>query len=745
MVTMSQSAYAGEEASDAQLDVSTYHLGSSQIALRADLIFSPASHLGEGFYSIEDPASGDFHFVGTSEYMLLSLLDGRRTLDEALAAAASASDGNSANRVAVGAIESLTPEEAMGLVGWAIKAGLANTAYSHSPERSLQKRERIAKSKLFGLLNPIMFRISLGCPDRIVNAIYRRVRLLLESPAIFIAMGLLVLAAAMCLAENWFRFHHAIQNVIAPSNWIYLIMATAGLRLVHELGHALMCKRFGGQVRDCGVMFLLLMPLPYVDVTSAWRFESKWPRILTSAAGMMVEVLLASMAVLVWSRTASGVLNQQAYNIIIMASVVTLLFNINPLMKFDGYYMLSDLTSTANLASRGASYLRGLLLHAFFGMRPRRLAWSWREVLVRVYGFLAAAWRMMITASLLLAAANFIPGVGLVIAGLSLFFMLAIPAVRIVQRLFLDPQTSAAGRLRFFSVTALLSLTICSVATFIPAPATITAPMVVDHDPRGVVRAEASGFVTHVLVKPLQNVNAGQPLIRLANEQLGAEVHQLKDEVLQWELKSRTALNAGDLTLFQTADKRRAAIQERLDRLQDRQNKLVVRASVSGRVLTSDLKNLHGSFVRRGDRVLSIGRLNAKKGLALLEPSVARTLAPDQLVKIKTYGDWASTKFGTLKTIAPQATTRLPNRAFSASGPIGVAVIPSTKEGDDTYVLAQPVVVAEIQLSERLAETLLAGQPAQIRVAGGSQTMGDFVAERISRWITHRLKSNHGI
>ena len=122
------------------------------------------------------------------------------------------------------------------------------------------------------------------------------------------------------------------------------------LKLIHELAHSLVCKKYGGRVASCGILVLLMIPMPYVDVTSSWRFENKWKRILTSAAGMLSEVFVAAIACYVWANSQPGPIQYHAGNVIITASLHTLLFNINPLMRFDGYYMLADWLEIPNLS-----------------------------------------------------------------------------------------------------------------------------------------------------------------------------------------------------------------------------------------------------------------------------------------------------------------------------------------------------------------------------------------------------------
>jgi len=139
------------------------------------------------------------------------------------------------------------------------------------------------------------------------------------------------------------------QSVLAPDNLVLLYVGLILAKAVHEFGHAMACRRFGGEVHVMGIMFMVFTPMPYVDVTSAWAFRSRWQRILVGGAGMLTELFLAALATFIWANTGAGTLHSLTYNMMFVASVSTVLFNANPLMRFDGYYILADLLDIPNL------------------------------------------------------------------------------------------------------------------------------------------------------------------------------------------------------------------------------------------------------------------------------------------------------------------------------------------------------------------------------------------------------------
>ena len=187
------------------------------------------------------------------------------------------------------------------------------------------------------------------------------------SPAAAVVWLLLVISAGLLLAVELGTVQSRLPDFSAFFNvraaWWFAV-ALIGTKALHELGHALMCRHFGASCREFGVMVLLFMPTFYCDVSDAWRLPSKWQRILVSAAGMLVELVVAAVATWLWWLSEPGSLNAICLRIMFLCSVSTLLFNANPLLRYDGYYMLSDWLEIPNLWQESR-------------VLWRQWAWSW--------------------------------------------------------------------------------------------------------------------------------------------------------------------------------------------------------------------------------------------------------------------------------------------------------------------------------------------------------------------------------
>lgn len=324
----------------------TVEIMSMLVKLREDLAISQQAYRGETCYVIEDPLSSRFYRVGLAEYTLLSLLDGQTTIAEALGKTA-----------AVMGPLALTEQDTAALCKWLIDSELASTQQSSRAGRLLEVADRSSWQKTAARLNPIFQRFPLFNPDPWTARLIPFTSWMFSGPAVAVWF-LTVTYGVNCFWSRWDSFNAQSSTIFARGNWIWLLVSWLLLKLIHESAHALACKRYGGTVGEAGILFILLAPLPYVDVTSAWRFDSKWKRIITSAAGMYAELFIAGCAAIVWSRTDAGLLHQHAQNVMITASAMTVLFNANPLMRFDGYYMLADWLELPNLATHGTSTLR---------------------------------------------------------------------------------------------------------------------------------------------------------------------------------------------------------------------------------------------------------------------------------------------------------------------------------------------------------------------------------------------------
>jgi len=291
---------------------------------------------------------------------------------------------------------SLNQFQAMTVYSWWLDNGLASFSDADAAASGATSAVRSSSSsdRWWKKLNPLWLKVPLGRPEGLLKALQPAFGWIF-SPPTFVLWSILVIAAMIVMSNNWSGFWSDSANVIAQENWVWLLAAWIGLKCVHETAHGLICLRYGGNIRETGFVLAVFTPLAYVDASSSWAFRLRWHRIHTAAAGIYVELLISSVAMLVWSRSDSALIRHVLQNVIIMASVSTLVFNLNPLMKFDGYYILSDLLQIPNLMTQSTQTVQDIARRLIFCESSSAPTTIGRErIVLMTFGVLATIWRI---------------------------------------------------------------------------------------------------------------------------------------------------------------------------------------------------------------------------------------------------------------------------------------------------------------------------------------------------------------
>ena len=709
---------------------STVEITNVAPALRNDLRFSLQKHGGETCYLIEDEKNSRFFRIGIPEYTFISLLDGTTSISEAMAYT-SAQLGSDA----------FSERDAAGICKWLVDSQLAQTESSTEYDRLLETAESTAKVKRLQKFNPLLLRLPLIRPDRIVRVATKYFGWWFSWPAFAVWLGAIVFAAHQ-VATHWNEISPTSLQIFAKGNLLRLLVTWTLLKIAHEFSHGIACKKFRGHVREAGLLLIVLAPIPYVDVTSSWRFASKWKRILVSAAGMYTEIFFAAIAAVVWVNTGPGILHQQAYNVVVTAGLVTLLFNANPLMRFDGYYILSDFWEIPNLYSLGQQYTRYLGRRYVMGVPARLPSWTWRRAIaIKAYGVLALMWRIFICASLILAASTLLAGAGIVLAIAAAALWLGVPAFKFIQYVFRGNNVEKPSLLRV-SIAAAVITGLCIAIWNLPEPGGVRSPAVVRFEPLHVIRAPHSGFVREVLVGSGTNVESGEPLVILDNQELVTEVADMRLEGKQSEQRTRIYRKDGDVAALQVEDEMREVLQQRIAERRQQLSQSTVLAPASGRIVTREVDVLLGQFVNEGDELFAIGGEEQKELEVSIEQSDVKQFLQQQGqqvdVLLKTVG---SQPFRcVLANVDPRASRQLPHPALAASndGPLAVQPL-EDGENDEQWQLVEPRFVAKLPLDPQQSAKLRAGQQTTVRLQTSRGTIGSYFYRGVTGWVDRRL------
>jgi len=714
-------------------DHAVRNFGSTCLTLRTDLAFTPQTSGGRTHYIVEDPLNSRFFRIGRVEYTFLSLLDGRTTVHDALRKLSNLMPNHT-----------LTETDSAELCRWLVEMELAQTPESSQASRLARQATDVEKRQSLARWNPLVFRVSLFQPDRLLSSLNKAVGWLYSLPVFFFWLALVAVGAFKIFAD-WDRFAASSYGIFAPDNWLWIGACWIVLKILHEASHGIVCKRYGGDVRETGVLFILFAPLAYVDVTSSWRFRSRWQRMHVAAAGMYIELAIAAVAALVWSSTEAGWLSNLCFNTVVMASVTTIVFNANPLMKFDGYYVLSDAVGIPNLYVLGQQYVRYLGRKCLLGMFARLPNWpDSKGGLTRIYGVMSFFWRILVCVSLTVTAATLFHGAGVVLACLGVVLWVGLPASRFARLFFNWKAAEQPRRLRFLLTTAALATLLITVFGFVPWPGASEAPAIVEYSPHTVVRAASSGFVRAIHVQSGQQVEEGQLLVTLENRELSHELTALELEIRQSEIRGRQHEQQGELAAQQAEAKKRESLQKQLAEKRQQVDGLKVHAPRAGKVVRRDLDTLAGTYLELGDEIVSIGDerqkdLRVSVGQNDLD-TISKRTGKSLRVNLPQQPLWESR----LDKVNPRATLAPTHPAMAAAngGPLPVKNVAS-KESDgseSSLELFTPRFGAVVSLNETASAQLRAGQTGYVSHRPCDESIGEHLYHAFSGWLRERLK-----
>ncbi len=693
----------------------SHDLLENRIRLRPDLAVRRERD-GDGVcWIIEDRLNSSFYRFGEDEYTFVSYLDGRVTAAEALEQTVRARPDCSLNE-----------GSARALCQWLVAADLVQRSGRTVAPTGLQQFQLV-----LGKLNPFFIRIPLCRPNRLLERLEPRTRWLF-SPFVVVCCVVLILASLTRLAIHGDAFWRSTEGIFSAGRPLGLLVCWVLLKIIHETGHGLVCKRYGGYVRDAGIMLILFVPVAFIDVTSAWRFRSKWQRILTSAAGMYVELVVAALAALCWDADSQTPMNQWLANCVIMASVTTVLFNANPLMRFDGYYILSDWLALPNLYTRGVQYLRGVIRRIYFGTGPAPLAAQSASLFVKVYALASWLWRITVVFGLIVGAAAMFHGAGIVLAAFGVIAWCAVPVMRTVLFLIRGTPQERPRRWRFAvacAITAAGSATLCHVT---PWPLASAAPAVVEYAPLTVVRATGAGFIREVRVANGDPVSAGDVLIVMQNEMLELEIEKLELELSQSKLRLRRYRNGEEMSEFKTEASYAHGLAKQLAEKRQQLERLTVPAPRSGRVLRRHLETAIGTYLHEGDEIVQIGDEASKELLISLSQADVEDHAAVLSVPVEADVPGGMTLVCPISKVSPRASTTPIHLSLCA---VNGGPLPVQRRGDHNseleFLKARFKAVAE--LTPEQSRQLRSGQQFPVFLDGIRPSVGSY----LWRWTRH--------
>ncbi len=533
--------------------------------------------------------------------------------------------------------------------------------------RGKEAASRDARSRF---LNPLYLRFRLIDPNDLLHRLAWLGRALFGHAGACGWLCLMVLTLIQ-IAPLWgqLRYEFASFDFFSPANGIAFFLVYPVIKLLHEISHGLAVKRYGGEVHEMGVALLVLLPIPYVDASAAAAFPDKRHRMLVGAAGILMELGIAAVAALVWAVSEPGRVHDLAFMIMLVGGLSTVVFNGNPLLKFDGYYVLADALEMPNLADRSKRYLLGRLKHRLFGIPdPEATAHdAWEPVWLTGYAIASTSYRLvlMIGIAYMLSGRFFFFGVALALWVVAM--QLALPAWKLLR--FLAAQTGAR-RARALAVSCVLACVAFGLLGWLPVPLNTTTRGIVWLPENAIVRTSSRCEIVDVLALPGQAVEAGNPLFRCDDAELNTEV-----AVLQGQLDERTAERAGldtvDRAKQQMLDNEITTLTSRHLRARQRQQALTVVARTAGRFTVAGGKALAGQHLDQGAVAAYIVPARERTVRVALEQSDVGYLADgvERIELLVSAGPEKPAPFATrIVRQTPQASVKVPSPALTTRG-----------------------------------------------------------------------------
>lgn len=585
--------------------------------------------------------------------------------------------------------------------------------------------------------NPLAIRIPLFDPDRWLARVNKRFGSILNISTLWVFVAVIILGVVLGLLNA--RELSSQLGLLAktPQQWWQIIVIYPLLKCLHEFAHGIVIKRLNGSCHEAGLTILILMPVPYVDATDIWRFDSRRQRMLVSAAGMLAEGVIASVALMIWLLVEPGFIADLAFAVALTGSVTTLFFNANPLLKFDGYQILQDALDIPNLASRSSRYVSFLFKHHLLGVTTIRspVTGSGERAWLFFYAVAAASYRWAITLGIAVYLATNFAVIGGLLAIFLVYKLTISPCIAAFKYLSTAVELDQR-RTRAVSVSASVVVGCIVMVFLVPLPAHTRAQGVVDVPHQAQLFAPQTGELAELFVKPGDTVEPGQRVLRIAAPDLATQLKVIESELAVLETQYHAALMNDPASatshLQSIADK-----QDALDQVKLSVQSLVIYSEVAGRVSLAERFTRLGEFVEEGAVLGHIVNAHDLVIKAIVrERDIARVENGVLSVSIRLAERFWEPLPGRMSYVTPAATRKLPSQALAEHITFGgIAVASSDQFGMKTV---EPVFQLEFELPEN-TQTVGIGGRAYMTLLHSSEPIGTRSWRAIRRLLMNEL------
>lgn len=678
--------------------------------LKKTIEILPRTLRGKSYFLLYEPMSQRFVRINPEVWHIISLFDGKLNVETIWDKAAEYIEQQNINLDQH--YRAISQNELVQLLSQLYNNDLLQTEVAFDAEEMHKRYKKHKFNKLKqSFLNPISLKVPLLYPNAFFNQCKKLAIHIFSFLGLFI-WCMIVIPALFLLAEHWTELTYNLSDqVLSTSNLFILWFTYPIVKFIHEFAHGLAIKAWNGNVREMGLMFILFIPIPYVDASSAYHFVSKWQRITVSIAGILTELLLGAFAIYVWLSTESGLIHAFAYNVIFIATISTVLVNGNPLMRYDGYYILSDLLEIPNLASRSTQYWVYLSDKFILGAKTAEppYASEHERFWLISYGFFSPIYRIIIMIGLIWFIAQKYFFFGLILAIFATFMTIIMPIYKGIKHIYqgatLSKYREQAIR-RFWWILATVLIFLC----VIPFPYYSVQQAVVWLPEESIIRAQESGHI-HTDHLSSNIINKNQLLFEFSNADI---IEKYEIQKLQIE-EINNKLHQASLDTPQAYEKLIFQQQGQIKQLQQYQIKidnLKIYSPIAGKWYAQDHIQLTQRYYKRGDIIGYVIDQPAQiVRSAVLQQDYNLIQQHLKGVEIRFKNHFGTVYNGKIIRSTPQTQKQLVSAALGTQAGGNIIVDPNDKEGKTAL---QNYFDIDIQLSQPLNSSVF-GDIAYVR------------------------------
>lgn len=558
------------------------------LRMRPDLSARQQRYHGRAYWVVKEPVGLNYFRFHEEEYAILQMMDGHSSLEiikERFEREFTP--------------QKITFQDLQQFVGMLHRSGLVISEAAGQGKQLRKRRDTKKRRELLGkFTNVFALRFRGIDPERLLNWMLPYTRWFF-SPLARLGIFMLALTALMLVLVQFDVFQSrlpAFHEFFAAKNWIFLAVAMGAVKVLHEFGHGLSCKYYGGECHEMGAMLLVFTPCLYCNVSDSWMLPSKWHRAFIGFSGMYVEIFISSICTFLWWFSEPGMLNHLCLSMMFICSVSTILFNGNPLLRFDGYYILMDILEIPNLRQKSTEVFKRFMTHLCLGIEQPDNPFLPQEnrFWFGMYTCAAVVYRWVVVLSIMWFLNKVLEPYGLQVLGRLIacvgFFGLVVQPLFKLYKFFRTPGSMTKVKKHRLAATVAVIGAVAAFVIFVPMPFHVACTVEVRPDNAESIYAVVPGRLADVRVKPGQEVKAGDTLAVLENDDLQLTMVSLAGQRAEQQVQLNSLLRQRirDDRAFSEIPKLEESLETLDEQIAEKQmemDRLTLRAPIAGTIL----------------------------------------------------------------------------------------------------------------------------------------------------------------